>query len=291
MLRNTLYDNYEIDFSDDYSKYEKAYAFVIDQNRNFYLNSEDDIEIVDVKELEEVCDVNFILYIGQYKDEPCLVANINSKTEKCGVFSVNEAYNKKRVNDYFTPLINIYDLNEDLYYVTSRAALINDWYIRNQYCGGCGCKTVVDDVDMMMKCPECGQMHYPMMAPAIIVTINNNDKLLMAKHSYHHTDAYALIAGYVEIGESIEQTVAREVKEEVGLEVENIQYVTSQAWPFPNSLMLGFTADYKSGEIKVDGNEIVDAKWFDVEKIREPKSDISISSFLIKKFIAEHSKQ
>ena len=139
MLRNTLYDNYEIDFSDDYSKYEKAYAFIIDQNRNFYLNSEDDIEIVDVKELEEVCDVNFILYIGQYKDEPCLVANINSKTEKCGVFSVNEAYNKKRVNDYFTPLINIYDLNEDLYYVASRAALINDWYIRNQYCGGCGC--------------------------------------------------------------------------------------------------------------------------------------------------------
>ena len=114
---------------------------------------------------------------------------------------------------------------------------------------------------------------------------------MLFRSSYHHTDAYALIAGYVEIGESIEQTVAREVKEEVGLEVENIQYVTSQAWPFPNSLMLGFTADYKSGEIKVDGNEIVDAKWFDVEKIREPKSDISISSFLIKKFIAEHSKQ
>ena len=138
---------------------------------------------------------------------------------------------------------------------------------------------------MMMRCPKCGQVHYPRIAPAIIVAIRKDNKLLMAKHSYHNTDRYTLIAGFVEAGETIEEAVKREIAEEVGLEVKNINYLKSQSWPFPNSLMLAFEAEYESGEIAVDGDEIVDAKWFETSEIKKYPTDISISSWLIENFI------
>ena len=120
-----------------------------------------------------------------------------------------------------------------------------------------GTKTQLDEKDMMLKCPECGQVHYPRIAPAIIVAIRNGEELLMAKHSYHETIRYALIAGFVEPGETIEEAVHREVSEEVGINIKNLEYKKSQSWPFPNSLMLGFAAEYDSGDIKVDGDEIL----------------------------------
>ena len=137
----------------------------------------------------------------------------------------------------------------------------------------------------MLKCPSCGQNHYPRIAPAIIVAIRKDDKLLMAKHSYHDTIKFALIAGFVEPGESIEEAVHREVLEEVGVKIKNLKYMKSQSWPFPNSLMLGFTAEYDSGDIKVDGDEIVKAKWFKKDEIIRYPSDISISDWLVQNFI------
>lgn len=137
----------------------------------------------------------------------------------------------------------------------------------------------------MLKCPSCGQVHYPRIAPAIIVAIRKKNELLMAKHSYHDNIKYALIAGFVEPGESIEDAVHREVKEEVGIEIKNLKYLNSQSWPFPNSLMLGFEAEYDSGNIKVDGDEILKAKWFKKDEIIRYDSDISISDWLIQKFI------
>ena len=106
----------------------------------------------------------------------------------------------------------------------------------------------------------------------------------MARHSYHEYPRYALIAGFLEAGESVEEAVKREVMEEVGIEVEDIEYFGSQSWPFPNSLMIGCICKYKSGEIKVDENEIVRAKWFKKEEIENPPSDISIFARLIKNF-------
>jgi NAD+ diphosphatase len=172
--------------------------------------------------------------------------------------------------------------------MSARAVLVRDWYMSHRFCGRCGCRNVVDDKDMMMKCPECGQVHYSRISPAIIVAISNDDKLLMARHSYHKSINYALIAGFVEAGESIEEAVVREVHEEVGINIKNVKYMRSQSWPFPNSLMLGFTADYDSGEIKVDGDEILKAKWFTKDEIEMYDSDISISAWLIENFIRTH---
>ena len=157
----------------------------------------------------------------------------------------------------------------------AKAVLVNDWYISHKFCGRCGAMTQVDEKDMMLKCPECGQVHYPRIAPAIIVAIRNEDKLLMAQHSYHDTIRYALIAGFVEPGESIEEAVHREVAEEVGIKIKNLTYKKSQSWPFPNSLMLAFRAEYESGDIKVDGDEIVKAKWFKKDEIEGEETEES----------------
>ena len=258
MIEKSIYEDYQINFSDSYTSND-AYYFVFNENRELYLDNEELIN--DISSF----DVNFSLYIGKYKNKDCFVVNSD----------FNKGYNLKEV----------YDINKDLYLIATKAVLVNDWYISHQFCGRCGTKTIVDEKDMMLKCPDCGQVHYPRIAPAIIVAIRNEDKLLMAKHSYHDNIRYALIAGFVEPGESIEESVHREVLEEVGIKIKNLKYLKSQSWPFPNSLMLGFEAEYESGNIKVDGDEILKAKWFKKDKIIRYTSDISISDWLIQRFI------
>ena len=261
MIEKSLYEDYEIDFSDSYTS-DDAYYFLFNENRELYLENKELIRDIDD------FDVNFCLYIGKYKSKDCFV--VNADFEKG------------------FDLMEVYEFNHDLYMMGSKAVLVNDWYISHKFCGRCGTRTQIDEKDMMLKCPECGQVHYPRIAPAIIVAIRNEDKLLMAQHSYHDTIRYALIAGFVEPGESIEEAVHREVAEEVGIKIKNLTYKKSQSWPFPNSLMLAFEADYESGTIKVDGDEIVKTKWFKKEEIIRYASDISISDWLIQKFIDSH---
>ena len=261
MIEKSIYEDYEIDFSDTYTS-DDAYYFIFNENRELLLDNKELIR--DISDLK----FNFSLYIGKYKSKDCFVVNADFK----------EGFDLKEV----------YEFNHDLYLMGAKAVLVNDWYISHKFCGRCGAMTQVDEKDMMLKCPKCGQVHYPRIAPAIIVAIRNEDKLLMAQHSYHDTIRYALIAGFVEPGESIEEAVHREVLEEVGIKIKNLNYKKSQSWPFPNSLMLAFEAEYESGEIKVDGDEIVKAKWFKKDEINRYASDISISDWLIQEFIDNH---
>ena len=261
MIEKSVYEDYEIDFSDTYTS-DDAYYFVFNSNRELFLKDKELIN--DISAFK----INFSLYIGKYKNKDCFVVNSDFKKG----FDLRE----------------VYEFNKDIYLMGTKAVLVNDWYISHQFCGRCGVKTKIDEKDMMLKCPSCGQVHYPRIAPAIIVAIRNKDKLLMAKHSYHEGIIYALIAGFVEPGESIEESVHREVSEEVGIKIKNVKYQKSQSWPFPNSLMLAFEAEYDSGEIKVDGDEIVKAKWFKKDEIIRYDSDISISDWLIQKFIDEN---
>ncbi len=261
MIEKSLYENYQIDFSETLTPKNGDYLFVFNENRELYLDSNNELAI----NLDDF-EVNFTLYIGEYNKKRAFVVNVEG-------------------DDEFYDLREVYEINHDLYHIAGKAVLVNDWYISYRFCGRCGSKTQLDEKDMMLKCPNCGQVHYPRIAPAIIVAIRNGDKLLMAKHSYHDNIRYALIAGFVEPGETIEEAVHREVLEEVGVKVKNLKYERSQSWPFPNSLMLGFTAEYDSGEIKVDGDEILKAKWFKKDEIIRYGSDISISDWLIQEFI------
>ena len=257
MIEKSLYEDYQISFSDSYNS-DDAYYFIFNQERELYLEN-DAIPT-------SVNGFNFKLYIGKYKGKDVFVVDSEG-------------------DESFYPLHEVYEIDHDIYLMGTKAVLVRDWYISHQFCGRCATPTVLDEKDMMLICPECGQNHYPRISPAIIVAIRKDNELLMAKHSYHDNIRYALIAGFVEPGESIEEAVHREVMEEVGIKIKNLKYERSQSWPFPNSLMLGFTAEYESGNIKVDGDEIVRALWFKKDEIIRYPSDISISDWLIQHFI------
>ncbi len=262
-IDKSLYEDYEIDFKEDYETNLKSYYFIFNKNRELYLKEGNVPNFI-----EDIgFNTDFSLYIGKYMNKPCFTV-YTSNDDESG----------------FCSLYEVYDRNPDLYLMARRAVLVCDWYKSYQYCGACGTKNIIDDKDMMLKCPNCGQVHYTRIAPAIIVAIRKNDKLLMAKHS-RHSGKYSLIAGFVEAGESIEEAVHREVLEEVGLHIKNLEYVKSQSWPFPNSLMLAFKAEYDYGSINVDGDEIIDAKWFGKKDISEPESDMSVFSYLVNDFL------
>jgi NAD+ diphosphatase len=181
-------------------------------------------------------------------------------------------------------------LDEALFWVAARAVQIVDWGRTHRFCGRCGVPMETSTTERAQKCPKCGLLHFPRLAPAIIVLVERGPELLMARSRHFAPGIYSVIAGFVEPGESLEEAVAREVKEEVGLTVKNIRYFGSQPWPFPHSLMIGFTAAYAGGEIILDDVEIEDAGWFTVDKLPALPGQISIARKLIEWFIAKQRR-
>ncbi|GHT65313.1 NADH pyrophosphatase [Spirochaetia bacterium] len=164
-----------------------------------------------------------------------------------------------------------------------RAYHVAQWRQDSVFCGSCGTKNTDAPDELARFCPACGRREYPRISPAVItIIINDNDGSALLAHNKKFADGvYSLVAGFNEAGESLEATVAREIREEVGLEVRDIKYIASQPWPFPNSLMLGFTARYASGEIHPDGIEIEDAKWFTRDNLPKLPGNGSVSRYLI----------
>jgi NAD+ diphosphatase len=161
------------------------------------------------------------------------------------------------------PLRSLFGVaGDDFIAVAGRASQIAEWARSHRYCGVCAARMLRTQGERAYKCPACGFTAYPQICPAMMVLIRNGDRVLLASHANGATTRYTALAGFLEAGESAEEAVHREVFEEVGLRVHNLQYFSSQSWPFPNSLMIAFTADYLSGEIRTDPAEIADARWF-----------------------------
>ena len=177
----------------------------------------------------------------------------------------------------------------DFFYLAGRAKQIVEWHRDHRYCGRCGSLNEEHPTDRAKHCPECGLTTYPRLSPSIIVLVRNGEDMLLARNVAWPTGMFSTLAGFVEPGESIEQTVHREVAEEVGLEVTNLRYLGSQSWPFPNSLMLGFHADYAGGEIAYHDGEIADARWFHYRDMPNVPGGTAISRWLIDAFIREMS--
>lgn len=146
--------------------------------------------------------------------------------------------------------------------VAGRAFQLQNWARTHRYCGVCGTPTQRIQGERGIKCPNCGFSAYPRISPAMMVLITRGEDILLARNVTFPPNRYSALAGFLEVGESIEEAVHREVFEEVGLTVHNLKYVASQAWPFPHSLMIAFTAEYLSGEIVTQPEEIADAKWY-----------------------------
>ncbi|GHV92738.1 hypothetical protein AGMMS50268_32410 [Spirochaetia bacterium] len=163
-----------------------------------------------------------------------------------------------------------------------RAYHIAQWRQDSAFCGSCGTRNTDAPDELARLCPACGRREYPRISPAVITLILNDDGRALLAHNKKFADkVYSLVAGFNEAGESLESTVAREIREEVGLEVKDITYIASQPWPFPNSLMLGFTARYAGGEIHPDGIEIEDARWFTRDDLPNLPGSGSVSRYLI----------
>ena len=172
--------------------------------------------------------------------------------------------------------------------LSGRAYQILDWDRNHQYCGRCGTATVLRADERSRACPGCGRTTYPPVTPAIMVLITDGGRrVLLARNPIWPDGRFSALAGFVEPGEMLEDTVARETREEVGVEVKNIRYFGSQPWPFPHSLMIAFTAEYAGGEVRPDGVEIAEARWFDAEELPKLPPSISISRRLIDTISAE----
>lgn len=164
-------------------------------------------------------------------------------------------------------------ISSSLFKLAGYAAEVIHWSRNFRFCGKCGKPTVRLETERAKKCPSCGHLAFPRLSPAVIIAIRKDDKILLAHNSNFPENQYSTIAGFIDPGETAEEAVSREIMEEVGIKVKNIRYCTSQPWPFPDSLMLGFTAEYESGEICPDMHEIIDARWFskdDIETIIIP---------------------
>lgn len=188
----------------------------------------------------------------------------------------------------FTDLRSLFPvMNMDLFEALSRAFQIVTWSDSNKYCGVCGEKLQEDNKERAMKCTTCkAPLVYPRISPCIITLIYNKESILLAHNKNFPTNLYSTIAGFIEAGESAEDCLKREVKEEVGIGIKNIEYFKSQSWPFPGQLMLGYFAEYESGEISPDNSEIDDAQWFEKNNLPNvPPPGISISGDLIEHYL------
>lgn len=244
--------------------------FMVHEQRIIVLSKNETRSIPEYRDLVE----NNIIskhtqYMGTYNNVPCYAVEVAETGNLPQCFSIHP------------PLSVLGELGEDRTRLAGLAGQYITWSRNHRFCGKCG-KPTEDKRDERAKvCTDCGQVYYPRLSPAVIVAVIKDDRLLMASSPRFPSKFYSVLAGFVEPGETLEDCVKREIREEVSIEVKNIEYFGSQPWPFPDSLMIGFTAEYEGGEINIDKKEISDAAWFTRDEIPRIPPGISIARKLI----------
>jgi NAD+ diphosphatase len=255
---------------------EPAWWFIFQENKLLIYPSPESVTLPLLMDSDELgLIVTRQNYLGQLDHRLCYVAEVAEgmiAPEGMAFEGLRQVYGR---------------LDEDLFWVAARAVQIIDWDRTHQFCGRCGVPLKTKPDERAKACPQCGLLHFPRLAPAIIVLVERENQLLLARSRHFMPGMYSVLAGFVEPGESLEEAVVREVKEEVGIEIKDIKYFGSQPWPFPHSLMIGFTATYAGGEIFLDDQEIEDAGWFTAEKLPRIPGKISIARKLIDQFLTK----
>jgi len=209
------------------------------------------------------------LYLGRLGGQQCWAAELPTQAEAPAGMA-------------WAGLRSLFSVLDDAQFaLAGRALQLVAWDRTHQFCGRCGTPTVAKTDERVRVCPACKLSAYPRVAPAIMALVQRENQLLLARSPHFPAGMYSALAGFVEPGESLEQCLAREVHEEVGVRVNNIRYFASQPWPFPHSLMIAFVCDWKSGEVTPQETEIEEAKWFEVLQLPKLPSKISIARRLI----------
>jgi NAD+ diphosphatase len=258
---------------------ENALCFLLQGQKLYAVREGDRYLIPQFRDLETLDSTPEPLhYLGSLDGRPCyageMVAKIPSPTTLVlkGIRSLFEHLE--------APLIGVAGLANQLIF----------WERNHRFCGNCGLETEDKKDERAKVCPGCGQINYPRLSPAVIVAVVREDRLLLAHSRRFPGKFYSVLAGFVEPGETLEECVRREVGEEVGIEVKNIRYFGSQPWPFPDSLMIAFTAEYSKGEIIADPAEIAEAGWFSADNLPLVPPKISIARQLIDWFTENSGK-
>ena len=213
-------------------------------------------------------------FLGYWRDQPCYVLEIDGADQP-------DSMQYQKGNLYHI----LGRVDEQLFALVGRASQLLDWERDHQYCGRCGSQMYADVDERAMRCDPCRAINYPRIAPCIIVLVTRGEELLLARNANFPGPMYSTLAGFIEAGETAEETLVREVREEVSVEVGKLRYFQSQSWPFPNQLMLGFFAEYVGGEIVCDGTEISDARWFHHSDLPMIPPVSSVSGQLIQHYV------
>ena len=266
---------------------DKDFVLFFDE-RQILLNTEGELRYLTYGEVQEICaavntEVPNCRFLFDMDEESYFLVEI---------FSVNEALYaefKKRGYEFY----RMYDLRsrrpKEAVFAGATAWHLFNWYRANRFCGACGSKMHHDEKERMMRCEYCGNMVFPKIAPAVIVGLTDGDRLMMTKYAHHEYKRYALIAGFTEIGETMEDTVRREVLEEVGLRVKNVTYYKSQPWGFAGDMLLGYFCELDgSDEIKMDEGELSVAEWVHYKDIPEYDEGLSLTEEMMKYFKRQH---
>jgi NAD+ diphosphatase len=248
--------------------------FVLHYNGNSLLlkTSGDEFEIPQKKDFSEISDKTENTFLFTLNEVPCFLIWDNLKADKAHFIY-------KEIN-FFRKI-----RQQEIAWISIVGFHLMNWYLKNKFCGKCGTKTQQKSDERAIVCPDCNAIVFPKISPAIIVAIICNNKILLARNSDFPGDWYSLIAGYVDVGESLEEALTREVKEEVGLDIKNIRYYKSQPWPLSGSMMIGFIAEADETQpISTDNKEITEAAWFSRGNLPKHPPNISIAGEMIEKF-------
>ncbi|MHA2345457.1 MAG: NAD(+) diphosphatase [Candidatus Hodarchaeales archaeon] len=232
----------------------------------------------DLAELNLSLKLKQFIYFGSLEKIPCYFIEVSNDLE------IPEKLSFQNIRSLYGLL------KEELLWVAGRANQLMNWDKNSRYCGRCGTLTDIEYDERAKKCPKCSLLVFPRISPAIIIGVIDqlNKKILLANGTRFPSSFYSVLAGFVEPGETLEECARREVREEVGVEIKNIRYFNSQFWPFPDSLMIGFLADYAKGNIKIDTTEINDAGWFASNNLPRIPGKISIARKIIDWFVENY---
>ena len=238
-------------------------------DENYFISVKEEIKplILTRQELERYIkniSLDKMIFLGKINEKFYFSINIKSKIEKNTLIDQGDI-----ITDQLRNVIGSLTELDSSYLALAKGMTF--WHEKNKFCGVCGSKTKMEEAGFVLRCvnKNCNQSHFPRTDPAIITLVSNKDKVLLARSSRFPQKMYSTLAGFVEPGESLELALKREVYEEVGVNVNKIEYFQSQPWPFPASLMLGFFAETEDTDLNVDEDEIEDANWFNISQLKD----------------------